>query len=136
MPRQNSTPPRSILVVDNDRNLRRSLGLVLKRAGYAVLNVGRACEALEYLESGFFSLVILDLVMVDNRLTLLPTILRLYPHLPILVFTADWSPETANEIEQLGIRAHLIKPITPKILLECVEKILQDDHRGEHHEKP
>jgi DNA-binding NtrC family response regulator len=135
MPRQNSVPPRSILVVDNDRNLRRSLGLVLKHAGYAVLTVERACEALEYLESGHYSLVILDLVMVDNRLTLLPTVLRLFPHLPILVFTADWSPETANEIEQLGIRAHLIKPVTPKILLECVETILQEDHRGEYHEK-
>jgi DNA-binding NtrC family response regulator len=132
---QNIAPRSSILVVDNDPNLRRSLGLVLKRAGYAVHTVGRACEALEYLESGHYSLVILDLVMVDNRLTLLPTVLHRFPHIPILVFTADWSPETANEIEQLGIRAHLIKPITPKILLECVETILQEDHRGEYHEK-
>ena len=131
MPRQNFAFPKSVLVVDDDENLRRSLALILERAGYLVKTVGRACEALESLASANYDLVILDVVMIDNRMTLLPAVLRLYPHLPILVFTADWSPETASEIDKLGIRAHLVKPVTPNCLLENVELILIGNPKGE-----
>ena len=126
MPRRTIESPKSILVVDEDQNQRRSLALILKRAGYLVITVGQAREALDYLVSTNFDLVILDVVMIDNRGTLLPSLLRLYPQLPILVFTAEWSPETASEIGQLGIRAHLVKPVTPDCLLECVETILKE----------
>jgi DNA-binding NtrC family response regulator len=130
MSRQYSVPKKSVLVVDDDQNMRRSLGLILKRAGYTVYTAGRAWEALYCLETSDYDLVILDVVMVDNRRALLPSVLRLYPHLPILVFTADWSPETANEIELLGISAHLVKPVTPNCLLECVENILNQHPEG------
>jgi DNA-binding NtrC family response regulator len=116
--------PKWILVVDDDLNLRHSLALVLKSAGYTVTTAGLACEALECLEHANYDLAILDVVMIDNRLNLLPSVLHLYPHLPILVFTAEWSPETAVETEKLGVRAHLVKPVTPKCLLECVDTIL------------
>ena len=127
MPRQSSISRKSILVVDCDQNQRRSLALILKRAGYLVFSVDQAREALDSLVNSSYDLVILDIVMVDNQDTLLPSLLRLYPHLPILVFTSDWSPETANEIEQLGVRAHLVKPVTPDCLLDCVEEILRQN---------
>jgi DNA-binding NtrC family response regulator len=117
---------KSVLIVDTDLNLRLSLALILKRAGYLVTTVGQACEALERLETGNYDLIILDIVMIDNRLTLLPAILRQYPQISVLVFTAQWSPETAAEIKQLGISAHLEKPVTPNSLLECVDTILND----------
>ncbi len=119
-------PPKNVLIVDSDLNLRLSLALILKRAGYLVTSVGYACEALERLETGNYDLIILDIVMIDNRLTLLPAILRQYPHISVLVFTAKWSPETAAEIEQMGISAHLEKPVTPKSLLKRVDIILKE----------
>jgi DNA-binding NtrC family response regulator len=125
MPREQLTPPRSVLVVDDDQNSRLSLALILKRAGYQVATVGRTCEALDILRTGNFNLIILDITMPENRLTLLPTVLCIYPHLSVLVFTAHWSPETAMELEQLGVQAHLEKPVTPGQLLDCVETILK-----------
>jgi DNA-binding NtrC family response regulator len=124
MSRQPFLPPKSILIVDEDQNLRRSLALMLKSAGYLVSTVSRACEALEFLRTGNYHLVILDITTPENRLTLLPAILCIYPHLSVLVFTAFWSPETALEIEHLGVDAHLEKPVTPKQLLDCVETVL------------
>jgi DNA-binding NtrC family response regulator len=126
MSRQYFVPPKSVLVVDDDQNLRHSLALILKRAGYQVTTVGQACEALELLRTGHYNLIILDIATPENRLTLLPAVLCLYPHLSVLVFTAHWSPETALEIEQLGVQAHLEKPVTPDSLLERVDAILKD----------
>jgi DNA-binding NtrC family response regulator len=71
-------------------------------------------------------LLILDIATPENRLTLLPAVLCLYPHISILVFTAQWSPETALEIEKLGIQAHLEKPVTPDALLQRVKAILKE----------
>jgi two-component system, NtrC family, phosphoglycerate transport system response regulator PgtA len=124
MSRELFTLQKSILVVDDDQNLRRSLALILKRAGYQVGTAGQACEALELLRTGNYNLIILDIVSPENRLTLLPAVLCIYPHLSVLVFTAHWSPETALEIEKLGVHAHLEKPVTPGQLLDCVEMVL------------
>jgi DNA-binding NtrC family response regulator len=120
-------PPKYILIVDSDINQRLSLALVLKRAGYLVTTVGNACEALDRLETGNYHLVILDIMSMDNKLMLLPTVLQRFPATCVLVFTAQWSPETAAEIEHMGISAHLEKPVTPASLLDCVESILNED---------
>ena len=127
MSQEYCTPTKSVFVVDEDENQRRSLGLILQRAGYKVVTVGRACEALELLRTSDCNLIILDISTPENRLTLLPAVLCTYPQLSILVFTANWSPETAQEIELLGVKAHLEKPVTPKSLLERVDIILKEN---------
>jgi DNA-binding NtrC family response regulator len=129
MSRDNVRLSKTVLIVDSDLNLRLSLALILKRAGYSVTTVGRACEACERLKADQFDLIILDVLTIDNKLTLLPQILQEYPKTATLAFTAQWSPETAAELQELGISAHLEKPVTPNSLLEEVEKII------EHHSK-
>lgn len=119
--------PKNVLIVDNDINQRLSLALVLKRAGYLVTTVGQACEALARLESGNYHLVILDIVSMDDKLILLPTVIKQYPTVSVMVFTAHWSPETAAEIKQMGISAHLEKPVTPGSLLESVASIFKEN---------
>ncbi len=119
-------PPKKILIVDSDLNLRLSLALVLKSAGYLVTTLGEACEAAARLGTENYNLVILDILDMDNKMKLLPMILQQYPTLSVLVFTAQWSPETAAEIEQMGISAHLEKPVNPDSLLDCVKSILME----------
>jgi DNA-binding NtrC family response regulator len=119
---------KSILVVDDDQNLRRSLALILERAGYQVVTAGRACDALDCLEASNYDLVILDIMMPDNGLTLLPKILVLYPYLQILILTAHSSAETTFELERLGAHSHLVKPVTPERILESVGTMLSQLH--------
>jgi DNA-binding NtrC family response regulator len=119
-------PPKRVLIVDNDLNQRLSLAMVLNHAGYLVTTVGQACEALDRLETGNYDLIILDSMVMDNKLTLLPAVLQRFPTTSVLVFTAQWSPETAAEIELLGIGAHLEKPVTPDALLDRVGLILKN----------
>ncbi len=125
MSRESVVPSGRVLIVDTDLNLRLSLALILKRAGYSVTTVGRACEAQERLKADRYDLVIFDALTIDNRLTLLPRVLQIYPKTAILAFTAQWSPETAVEFQNLGITSHLEKPVTPTSLLAEVEKIME-----------
>ena len=67
------TAAKSILIIDDEPNLRRSLALILQREGYTVTTAGNAQEANKCLEAGPYSLVFLDLKMPDiNGLDLLP----------------------------------------------------------------
>ena len=124
MSRESSFPPKSILIVDEDLNLRRSLALMLKREGYLVETSDKACDALDLLRQGNYNLVIMDITTPENRLTFLPAVLCMYPHISVLVFSAHWSPETALELGKLGVHSHLEKPINPDQLLAALDKIL------------
>ena len=115
---------KSILIVDTDRNLRYSMALILRRAGYRVAMAGSAAEALENLKTGKYDLTILDMLMPDDGSILLPKLLYLYPGLAILALTAQASSETTLETCQLGKHSHLTKPVTPETLLERVKASL------------
>ena len=118
--------PKSILIVDGDQNLRYSMALILRRAGYRVDMTGDAAAALVGLRTGKYDLTILDMLMPDNGSILLPRILNLYPNLAILILTANSSPETPLETSHLGEHSRLTKPVTPETLLECVKTTLQE----------
>jgi DNA-binding NtrC family response regulator len=119
-------PPKSILLVDDDLNLRRSLDLILRRAGYRVEEAGQASEVLACLRSNLYDLVILDITTPDDRLALLSKILPTHPDLSVMILTPQCSAEMAAEIKQLGICTHLVKPITPECLLDRVEAALRE----------
>ena len=116
---------KSILIIDTDRNLRYSMTLILRRAGYRVDMASSAAEALENLKTVKYDLTILDMLMPDDGSILLPKLIYLYPGLAILVLTTQLSSETSLETSHLGKPSHLTKPVTPETLLERVKASLQ-----------
>src|SRR5512141_1635916 len=90
-------PSKSILIVDDDRNLRQSMALVLRRGDYHVDTAGSASEALAFLDTGQYDLTIVDMMMPDDGSIFLPRLLATYPCLPILILTPQISPETPLE---------------------------------------
>ncbi len=118
--------PKSILIVDVDRNLRHSFALILQRAGFKVETAGGAAEAMTYLKTGKYDLAILDMMVPDNGGILLPRLLRLYPHLSVIILTGQVSPETPFETAHLAEHARLVKPVTPEALLERVHSSLHE----------
>lgn len=116
---------RSILLIDDDANIRRTLALILQRAGYQVSTARQACEAISYLETHHVDLVFLDLKMPDvDGMSLLPKIHFLYAKMPVLVLTAQPTPEAEAEARQLGAVSYLTKPVDPESLLKTVQEIL------------
>ena len=117
----------SILIIDDEPNLRRSLGLILQREGYAITTASNASEAIQLLQAGAYDLTFLDIKLPDqNGLQLLPHIKEIYPDMPILILTAHATLDTAIEAVRLGARDYLLKPIDPEGILSRVEGILRE----------
>src|SRR5579871_6119334 len=104
----------TILVADDEANIRKTLRICLEAEGARVLEAADGHEAL-----GVASRETLDLVLLDLRLgqtdglELIPKLLSRSPSLPIVVITAHASIETAVEATKRGARDYLPKPFTP-----------------------
>jgi DNA-binding response OmpR family regulator len=118
----------SILIIDDEPNLRRSLGLILQRVGYAVTTASNAAEALQLLQAGPYDLAFLDIKLPDqDGIQLLPQIKKLYAEMPVLILTAHASLESAIGAVRLGAKDYLLKPIDPENILTRVEDIIKQE---------
>jgi DNA-binding response OmpR family regulator len=118
----------TILIIDDEPNLRRSLGLILQRAGYTITTAANAEESLHLLRAGAFDLAFLDIKLPDqNGIQLLPQIRELYPDMPVLILTAHATLDTAIEAVKLGARDYLLKPIDPENILSRVEELIKEE---------
>jgi DNA-binding response OmpR family regulator len=117
----------SILIIDDEPNLRRSLGLILQRVGYTITTASNASEAMQLLQAGAYDLAFLDIKLPDeNGIQLLPKIKDLYPDMPVLILTAHATLDTAIGAVRLGARDYLLKPIDPESILSRVESVLSE----------
>jgi DNA-binding response OmpR family regulator len=127
---------RTILVIDDEENLRRSLSLILQRAGYSVTTAGNAQEAWLALSAGVFDLVLLDLKMPGvSGLELLPQIWQKYPESPVVIITAHATLESAIEAIRGGARDYLLKPINPAQILSRVDEILSSKDQNKRRQE-
>jgi DNA-binding NtrC family response regulator len=86
----------SILVVDDESAIRENLELLLSDANYKVTLAENGAEGLKKLESEFFDLVLLDVMMPDkNGLEVLKEIHLSSPETAIIMITAFGTIENA-----------------------------------------
>jgi DNA-binding response OmpR family regulator len=117
----------TILIVDDEPNLRTTLSLILQRAGYTVTTAGNAEEAHEMLKAQPFDLAFLDIKMPQKSgLTLLTEIKQYFPDMPVLLLTAFASLDSAIEAVRRGAADYLLKPIDPPQILSRVKQVLSE----------
>lgn len=81
--------PFAILVVDDDPDLCMALTDFLEVQGHRVDAVGTGAEAVERVTIHHFDAVLLDIGLPDiDGLTVLRTLIKLKPHLPVIILTA------------------------------------------------
>jgi DNA-binding response OmpR family regulator len=115
----------TILVVDDEENLRRTLALILQREGYSVTTAASVGEARECLKAGAIDLVFLDVKLPDaSGLTLLTEMRDQYPGVPVLILTAHDKLGVALEAVRNGAHDYLLKPVDPPILIARVKEVL------------
>jgi DNA-binding NtrC family response regulator len=118
----------TILVVDDERNIRRTLQMVLSGAGFDTLEAGSAEEALKLLETREVDLAILDLKLPNmNGLEAL-SIIRGKPELqklPVIVISGHASVAEAVEAVQMGATDFFEKPLDRDRVLISVNNALQ-----------
>ena len=121
-----SRATRRVLVVENEKSLRESLGQLLDEKGYEVSFAMNGREALTLLTAG----AVPDLIILDLRMPVMDgwefrTIQKDDPKLgliPVLAISADGSPKAAA----IGAQGYLRKPFDAEELMIAVERVLAD----------
>jgi len=115
-----------ILVVDDQKNMRTTTGLLLRQAGHEVLEAESGEEALRLLEDSAFDLLLTDLRMEPmDGMELLARALQVQPGLQVIVMTAYGSIDSAVEAVRLGAADYLSKPFKNGELEVRVAKALE-----------
>lgn len=117
----------SILIVDDEERLRRSLSLILQKENYRVTMAPTAEEALELLRTQEYDLMFLDLQLPRmSGIELLAEINKRAPHMPVLILTAHAGLDSAIQAVRFGARDYLIKPLEPVMILTRVKEVLAE----------
>jgi DNA-binding response OmpR family regulator len=114
---------KTILVVDDDRELSDGLRAVLERRGYRVLQAGNGLQARDLVYRQRPDLVILDMMM--PRMGGYPVLEHFHgkPDVPpIIMITANEGSRHKAYAEYLGVVAYIRKPFAMDALLEAVTK--------------
>jgi DNA-binding NtrC family response regulator len=116
----------SILVVDDESEIREGLELLLTTEGYLVSSAETALSGLSRLEERPFDLMLLDVSLPDrNGIELLRDVHRQDPHLPIVLITAYGSIEMARAAFKSGAMDYITKPWSNDELLAQVAQAVE-----------
>lgn len=100
-----------VLVVDDDRRMRRTLQILIERMGLESAAAADAGEAREQLGAASFDLVLTDLKMPGTGgIELLEEIRAEHPKLPVILITAYGTIQTAIEAMRKGASDYVLKP--------------------------
>ena len=101
----------SLLVIDDEPEIRESLETLLSMEGYEIETAADARSGAERIERKAFDLVLLDVMLPDRSgLDLLQDIRSTNPALPVVMITAYGSVETAVQAMRRGASNYITKP--------------------------
>ena len=117
----------NVLIIDDEDSLRYTLTRVLKAAGCEVSGAADGAEALRLIDNVHFDLVYLDIRLPGmSGLEILQSIRRSYAGLPVILFTAHATLQSALEAIRLGATDYLVKPIDPEVFVARTRVILEE----------
>lgn len=123
----------SVLVVEDDNDLREALTETLQLAEFDVLAVNSAEAAISAIESRPVEMIVSDVNMGGmSGHDLLRHVQQNKPHIPVLLITAYASVQDSVDAIRHGAVDYLVKPFKPEALINIVERIVgcgqvQDD---------
>ena len=123
--------PSTVLVIEDELQLRELVRAYLRREGIDVLSTGSGAEGLAMAGSGQPDLVILDLGLPDVPGEEVARELRRSGDVPILVLTAKVAEADRIHCFELGADDYLTKPFSPRELVLRSQAILRRGRRGE-----
>lgn len=115
-----------VLVVDDQRNMRTTLSLMLREAGYDVDDAHDGDAGCDRIGSDSYDLVLTDLKMgTTDGLQVLRYAKEESPMTEVIVMTAFGTIESAVEAIRLGAHDYIQKPFSEQELLVKVQKALE-----------
>jgi DNA-binding response OmpR family regulator len=128
----NKLEKKSILIVDDDETILRSLESIFELEGYAVDTAETGWQAIEKSRIRIFNLALLDIKLPDMEGTELLTKMHgTMPRMMKIMLTGYPSLENAVKSLNLGADAYAMKPVDPEKLLKVVKAKLREQSEVE-----
>jgi len=116
----------NILIVDDEKSMRRTLSIALKEDGYEITEAASGKEALDCINNEVYDIGIIDLVLGDiDGIELLRTIKEVAPLTEVLLMSAHGTIPKAVEAMKEGAFDFIIKPFTIEQLNIILKKVLE-----------
>jgi two-component system nitrogen regulation response regulator NtrX len=116
----------SVLIVDDEPNIRRMLGALLRAEGYEVREAGSGRSALAEVRGDEPDAVMMDLYMPDaTGLEVLPELKKAAPDVPVLMMSGRASLSDAVKATKLGAFHFVEKPLAPEAVLLSLRSALE-----------
>ena len=109
----------SLLVVDRDPKLLRTLKFILEEQGHTVTTAKSGEEALAVLHTSEFDLVLTDITLAEMSGLQLLDIMKadmLWREIPVIILSGQVETNTAARCVQAGAEDYLAKPVDPVLL--------------------
>lgn len=118
---------KTILVVDDSTSFRQVVSIALKGAGYDVVEGCDGKDALTKLDGRKINLIVSDVNMPNmDGLTFVKAAKQLpaYKFTPVIMLTTEAGEDKKAEGKAAGVRAWVVKPFQPPVLLDAVSKLV------------
>ncbi|MGC9220850.1 MAG: HD domain-containing phosphohydrolase [Solirubrobacteraceae bacterium] len=112
----------SVLVIDDDEQVRRMVGRILGHAGYQCALAGSAAEARHSLETADYQVLLCDVSMPgESGLELIATLRGRQPDTAVVMISGNDDPSQAAVALELGAYGYVVKPASANELVICVD---------------
>lgn len=118
---------KTILIVDDSSSFRQVVAMALKGAGYDVIEAGDGKDALGKLDGRKINLIVSDVNMpVMDGIAFVKAAKQLpaYKFTPVIMLTTEAGDDKKAEGKAAGVKAWVVKPFQPPVLLDAVSKLI------------
>lgn len=123
-----NTVEKTILIIDDNEDLRALLEFILQREGYTITQAVNGDEALKFVGTDKLpSLILLDIMMpYRDGFEILDALNNdeKWKDIPVVMLTARHETNKMDRAYKLGITSYVIKPFKPEALLAEIKQIL------------
>ena len=125
----------TILIVDDEESVRKSLAGVMRDEGYEVVTAASGKEGIELLSEAQPSIALLDIAMPEmDGIEMLQKIREIKPDLPVIMVTGHGTIETAVKTTKMGAYDFIVKPPALEHLAMVVKHGLEESRLREENE--
>ncbi len=115
-----------ILIVDDEKDIRKLVGIYLKRQGYQILEAENGKQAIDLVrENSDIDLIIMDIMMPEMSGTESCAVIREFSSVPVLFLTAKTQEPDKNEAYDIGGDDFLSKPFEQGELIRKVKALIR-----------
>lgn len=116
----------NILIVDDDANIRKTFGKILKLKGYNIEEAGTSSEGVSCAKGKFFNIIFIDVRLPDaSGLEVLKSIREINEDAVPIMVTAYASIDSSIEAMNQGAYSYITKPVNMDQVLIVIDRALE-----------